>query len=77
MTLSVIQPGEGYGHEPYSHRGEEFGLVLSGTYEVTVEGKAYVLEQGDSIYFSSRLLHRTRALGDEPVTTFWVVTPPS
>ncbi|WP_158542868.1 helix-turn-helix domain-containing protein [Phytoactinopolyspora halophila] len=77
VTLSVLQPGEGYGHETYTHRGEEFGLVLSGTYEVTVDGVAYVLEEGDSIYFSSRLPHRTRALGDTPVTTFWAVTPPS
>ncbi|NEE03020.1 helix-turn-helix domain-containing protein [Phytoactinopolyspora halotolerans] len=77
VTLSVLQPGEGYGHETYTHRGEEFGLVLSGTYEVTVQGETYVLSEGDSIYFSSRLPHRTRALGDRPVTTFWVVTPPS
>jgi transcriptional regulator with XRE-family HTH domain len=77
VTLSVVQPGEGYGHEPYTHRGEEFGLVLSGTYEVTVDGVAHVLEEGDSIYLPSHLPHRTRALGDVPVTTFWVVTPPS
>ncbi|NED96541.1 helix-turn-helix domain-containing protein [Phytoactinopolyspora alkaliphila] len=77
VTLSVVQPGEGYGHEPYTHRGEEFGLVLSGTYEVTVDGVAHVLEAGDSIYLPSHLPHRTRALGDVPVTTFWVVTPPS
>lgn len=77
VTLSVLQPGEGYGHETYTHRGEEFGLVLSGTYEVTVDGTVYVLEAGDTIYYSSRLPHRTRALGNEPVTTFWVVTPPS
>lgn len=77
VTLSVVSPGEGYGHEDYTHRGEEFGLVLSGTYEVTVDGVSYVLEEGDSICFSSRLPHRTRALGDQPVTTFWAVTPPS
>lgn len=77
VTLSVLQPGEGYGHETYTHRGEEFGLVLSGIYEVTVEGEAHVLEEGDTIYFPSRLLHRTRAVGDRPVTTLWVVTPPS
>lgn len=73
-TMSVVQPGEGYGHESYTHRGEEFGLVLSGTYEVTVDGVAYVLEKGDSIYFTSTLPHRTRAMGDEPVRSFWVAT---
>ena len=77
VLLSVLHPGEGYGEEAYTHRGEEFGLVLSGTYEVTVADTAYVLQQGDSIYFASHVPHRTRALGDEPVTTLWVVTPPS
>lgn len=77
VSISVLQPGDGYGDEPYTHRGEEFGLVLSGTYEVTVAGTTHVLDEGDSIYFASQLPHRTRALGDVPVTTLWVVTPPS
>lgn len=77
VTMSVLQPGEGYGHEAYTHEGEEFGLVLSGTYEVVVAGVAHVLNAGDSIYFSSRVPHRTRALGDVPAVTFWAVTPPS
>ncbi|RLV56227.1 cupin domain-containing protein [Aeromicrobium phragmitis] len=77
VTMSVLQPGEGYGREAYTHQGEEFGLVLSGTYEVTIDDVAYTLYEGDSIYFSSRLPHRTRVLGDEPAVTFWAVTPPS
>jgi transcriptional regulator with XRE-family HTH domain len=77
VIMSVMQPGEQAGDEMYSHAGEEFGLVLEGRYEVTVAGERYVLEAGDSIYYPSHLPHRTRVLGDTPVRTLWVITPPS
>ncbi len=45
---------------------EECILVLSGTVEITLAGKMYVLEAGDSIYFENRYLENIRALGDKP-----------
>lgn len=39
------------------HGGEEFLFVLSGELEVTVDGEAYRLEAGDSLYFDSLLPH--------------------
>lgn len=77
VTMSVLKPGEGYGSETYTHQAEEFGLVLQGTYEVTVDGVVHTLQVGDSIYFDSRLPHRTRAVGTGDTVTFWVTTPPS
>lgn len=77
VTMSVLKPGEGYGSETYTHQAEEFGVVLQGAYEVTVEGVVHLLHVGDSIYFDSRLPHRTRAVGDGDTVTFWVTTPPS
>lgn len=63
--------------EWYSHEGEEFGLVLEGRYEVSVGDQTFVLEAGDSIYYPSHLPHKMRVLGDQPVRTIWVITPPS
>ncbi|MGO1971910.1 MAG: helix-turn-helix domain-containing protein [Propionibacteriaceae bacterium] len=77
VTMSVLKPGEGYGSETYTHQAEEFGLVLQGAYEVTVDGTVHLLQVGDSIYFDSRLPHRTRAVGEGDTVTFWVTTPPS
>ena len=77
VVLSTLLPGEGSGENLYTHEGEEFGYVLEGTFEVVIEGKSYVLEEGDSISFSSRIPHRTRVVGDKPATTLWVITPPS
>jgi transcriptional regulator with XRE-family HTH domain len=63
--------------ESYTHEGEEFGFVIEGTFEVVVNGQSHILEEGDSICFQSHLPHSTRAVGDKPVRTFWVITPPS
>jgi transcriptional regulator with XRE-family HTH domain len=77
VTLDIENPGDFRSTDAYSHEGEEFGFVLEGRYEVTVDGKSYVLEAGDSIYYPSHLPHRIEVLGDSPATTLWVTTPPS
>ena len=55
------------------HSGHEYGLVLSGTLEVTVGFDHYVLGPGDSISFDSTVPHRLANLGDEAVRGVWVV----
>jgi len=44
------------------HPGEEFLFVLSGELQVTVDGEAYRLEEGDSLYFDSALPHSLSSL---------------
>jgi transcriptional regulator with XRE-family HTH domain len=55
------------------HSGREYGLVLSGTLEVTVGFDSYVLGPGDSICFDSTTPHCLRNVGDEPVHGVWFV----
>jgi transcriptional regulator with XRE-family HTH domain/quercetin dioxygenase-like cupin family protein len=55
------------------HPGREYGLVLSGKLEVTVQFDTYVLEAGDSISFDSTIPHRLRNIGDEPMIGVWIV----
>jgi transcriptional regulator with XRE-family HTH domain len=76
VILGEEEPGNA-DEEWYSHVGEECGFVLEGRYEVSVGDQVFVLEAGDSIYYPSHLPHKTRVLGDEPVKTIWVITPPS
>ncbi len=76
VILGEEEPGNA-DEEWYSHIGEECGFVLEGRYEVSVGDQVFVLEAGDSIYYPSHLPHKTRVLGDEPVKTIWVITPPS
>jgi transcriptional regulator with XRE-family HTH domain len=77
VLLSEVKPGTKTEEVWYSHEGEEFGFVLEGRYEVTVEDKIYILEEGDSIYFPSDLPHKMKGIGNKPCRTLWVITPPS
>lgn len=77
MLLSTLAPGATSGDEPYTHKGEEAGLVLSGTFELWVEDRHFVLQQGDSFTFSSRLPHRYRNPGLVDTVVVWVISPPT
>jgi transcriptional regulator with XRE-family HTH domain len=74
--LAIMEPGGG-SEGDYAHQGEEFGYVLKGTLELTVEGIAYTLREGDTFYFESRQPHRFRNVGDDEVQILWVNHPPS
>jgi transcriptional regulator with XRE-family HTH domain len=54
------------------HRGREFGLVLSGTLNVTVGFEDHVLGPGDSITFQSTTPHRLHNDGPVEVRAVWV-----
>lgn len=54
------------------HGGREYGLVLSGTLEVTVGSERYELGPGDSVSFDSTVPHRVRNIGKEPVHGVWI-----
>lgn len=74
--LAVVSPGGG-SQGDYSHKGEEFGLVLEGSLELTVKGSTYTLQQGDSFYFASSSDHRFTNPGDSDSVILWVNHPPS
>lgn len=59
------------------HRGEEAGLIIEGRMELTLEGRAFVLEQGDSFYFPSDVPHSYWNPGDTPTRVVWINTPPT
>ena len=77
VLLTHEEPQREAEEDWYQHEGEEFGLILEGKYEVTVEDRVYILEEGDSIYFQSQLPHKMRSIGQKTAKTLWVITPPS
>jgi quercetin dioxygenase-like cupin family protein len=74
--FTVVSP-QGGSHDPYSHVGEEFGIVLKGTLTLTVGDHRYEVRPGESFYYSSRVPHRWVNEGSEDVEVVWVVSPPS
>ena len=75
--LFRIAPGATSGGS-YHHDGEEFIFVISGSCEIWLEEvEHYRLEQGDSLYFSSRQTHRWTYSGCEDAGLPWINTPPT
>ena len=78
VILSTIEPGGGTGDEPYAHDSdEEVVIVLSGQLELWVADEHHLLEEGDSIAYSSRLPHRNVNSSDRQALVLFCVTPPS
>lgn len=50
-----------------SHAGQEFNLVLEGRMMININGKELILNEGDSIYFNSKLPHGMKALDGKTV----------
>jgi transcriptional regulator with XRE-family HTH domain len=49
----------------FMHEGEEFMYVLEGVHEFVYKDKKYLLKEGDSIYFDSRIPHTGRSIGEK------------
>jgi len=69
--------GADTGEEMLSHAGEEGGVVVRGSIELTVGGQKRVLGPGDAYYFESRLPHRFRNAGDEVCEIISANSPPT
>ena len=49
-----------------THEGQEFHLVMEGRLLVNIEGKEWILNPGDSLYFDSSKPHGFLALDGKP-----------
>ncbi len=75
--LFRVPPGTGSGGA-YSHAGEEFIHLISGTLEVWLdEIEGYTLAPGDSLWFASTSGHRFFNPADREAVLIWVNTPPT
>lgn len=77
LVETTFEPGATTGDRDRERRGEEAGLVLSGTLELRVEGLVLKLQAGDSFNFTRQGPHRCHNPGDIPCRVLWVITPPS
>lgn len=77
VLYETYPPGADTGAELLSHDGEEAGVVVSGTIEITVSGNVRNLAEGDGYVFDSRLPHRFRNAGSEDCVIISACTPPT
>jgi transcriptional regulator with XRE-family HTH domain len=74
--INDIEPGGG-SRGTLQHEGEEFGYILDGVIELTVDDCSYQLGEGDSFYFRSERPHTYINNGCRVARVLWVNTPPS
>jgi transcriptional regulator with XRE-family HTH domain len=72
IAVNEYLPGTANAPDPVSHDGHEFGVVLAGTVQVTLNGRDWLLAKGDVISYSSRQPHRFSNPGEERARTLWI-----
>jgi len=72
-----FEPGSSSGDEPYSHTGEEAGVVVSGEFAIMIDDRWHILGPGDSFSFPSNLPHKYMNSGRRVTEVVWAITPPS
>ena len=70
--IVTVEPGGSTGDEPYTHMGEEIGIVLSGALVLIINGKEYRIAKGDTFAFPSNIPHRHFNESTTPTSIFWV-----
>ncbi|WP_208979054.1 cupin domain-containing protein [Stappia stellulata] len=70
----ILDVGAGSGDQPYSHAGEEVGVVLAGQMSLWIDGRRYDLGTGDAFRFDSPRPHRFVNNGNTEARVLWMVT---
>ncbi len=77
LICSTFEPGASSGEEPYAHRGEEAGIVISGELDLWIDNEKFHLVKGDSFNFPSTTYHRYQNPGESETVVIWAITPPT
>lgn len=77
LLRCTFPAGSESGAEPYNHRGEEAGIVISGRLDLWVDEQHMQLQEGDSFAFSSERPHRYANLTDRDTVVIWAISPPT
>lgn len=77
LLREIYAPGADTGEEMYSHEGQECGVVMQGTIELTIGAQVHILEAGDGYYFPSTEVHRFRNIGTTEAVVISANNPPT
>lgn len=67
-----IEPGGTSGDDSYAHNGEEVGYVMKGTFSLHLDGRTFLLGEGDCFAFPSSLKHRFFNDGETAAEIIWI-----
>lgn len=77
FLMSSFPPKSTVQEEPYSHEGEECGVVIAGRLRIQIDGIEYDLGEGDSFSFPSTLKHSYFNPGSQETRVIWCTSPPT
>lgn len=77
LLRETYAPGADTGEEMLKHEGQECGVVMQGTIELTINKQVHILEAGDGYYFPSTLMHRFRNIGNTEALVVSANNPPT
>lgn len=72
--MLTLEAGGSSGPHGMLHSGHEFVYCLNGNLEYEVDGENFQLESGDSLIFSSQLMHRWRNSGQNVCNMIIVIS---
>ncbi len=75
-SVHVIAVGGG-SEGMVTHDGEEVGYLLSGSVELLLGDRVFLINAGDSFIYRSEVPHGYRNVGDEEARIIFVNTPPT
>ncbi len=67
-----IPPGATLSSHFFTHKGEEFGYLLSGRLQVRVRQTMYTVQAGDVFYLKTEIPSQWRNAGTEPARLLWL-----
>jgi quercetin dioxygenase-like cupin family protein len=72
IAINEYNAGTSSSVRPVTHDGYEFGITLDGELEITINGDAYRLEEGDLVAYHSTEPHRISNPGPRPARALWL-----
>lgn len=72
MAENRYEPGTESAPTPVHHEGFEYGFVLEGRLEVTVDGRPHIVRAGDAVRLDSSRPHRFFNPGPHHARTLWI-----
>lgn len=72
IAINEYSPSTASSPRPVTHEGFEYGIVLQGELQVTLDGVKHVLSPGDLISYPSSHPHRIANVGSKRTRALWI-----
>ena len=76
IAVNEYDSGTASAPQPVAHQGVEFGVVLEGSLEITLNERIYQLDEGDLVSYRSTDPHRIANPGRRRARALWVNLKP-